>query len=62
MKHGNEIVDGRQVLRVLDNVAGEADEIRLQCVDARHHSRQPVAVTLVMNVGEMNEARRPADR
>ena len=45
----------RQMLRLLDQVAGETREVRLQGVDARDDFGEQLAVAFVMHIGEMHQ-------
>src|ERR1043165_2962955 len=47
-----------EILFLLDDVAGETDELRRERVDAFDNRLKISAVTLVMDIGEMNEPAR----
>ena len=45
-----------QVVPIFNQIAGEADKLRIQFVDCANDFRRIIGVAFVMEIGEMNEA------
>lgn len=53
---GKNLQSFRQKLRVFDQVAREANEIRRQCIDLFHHRFRVGAIAFVMQIAELHKS------